>query len=36
MVYGRAQPEEGTAPLVGFENHLNYFHTGENGMPIRR
>ena len=22
-----------TSPLVGFENHLNYFHAGGKGMP---
>lgn len=26
-------PQRITAPRVGFENHLNYFHTKGNGMP---
>jgi len=26
-------PHRIASPLVGFENHLNYFHAGENGMP---
>ena len=26
-------PHRITSPLVGFENHLNYFHAGGNGMP---
>ena len=26
-------PDRITSPFVGFENHLNYFHTGGNGMP---
>ncbi|MFA6414223.1 MAG: Eco57I restriction-modification methylase domain-containing protein [Syntrophales bacterium] len=26
-------PQRIAAPVVGFENHLNYFHAGGNGMP---
>jgi len=26
-------PNRIASPLVGFENHLNYFHAGGNGMP---
>jgi hypothetical protein len=26
-------PHRIASPLVGFENHLNYFHAGGNGMP---
>jgi adenine-specific DNA-methyltransferase len=26
-------PHRITSPVVGFENHLNYFHAGGNGMP---
>jgi len=26
-------PQRIQAPLVGFENHLNYFHTGGKGLP---
>ena len=26
-------PQRIQAPLIGFENHLNYFHTGGKGLP---
>jgi adenine-specific DNA-methyltransferase len=28
-------PQRIAAPRVGFENHLNYFHTKGNGMPVQ-
>lgn len=28
-------PHRVEAPLVGFENHLNYFHAGGKGLPSK-